>query len=187
LVSISIRQSGPDLVGGKPAILKESRLLCTLDQALRQAAGELAASDLRGQPIPIDLRFQERPIDRLICNPLLAELGPNPDGALPALCMVVYESRYEAVIGDEPLRTELRNDSFDGLRVMTLRRQLPLQLLGAMFAPRKQAYSRNLDRFVIRSHDRLEDWRLARSARSRAPTIRCPLSPIPYPTSFFIR
>jgi hypothetical protein len=171
-----IAHSGADLIGGKPPILKESRLLCTFGYRTRAPRAELSLTDVPGKLFPIHFGRRQRPFYRLVRNSLLAELCPNSHRSLTALRVVMYETGYESVVRNQPLRPELLDDSVDGLGIVPLRGELPLQLFGSMLPPRQQPNSGGFDALVV-GH---LGWRLggagARSARWRALTIRYPLT-----------
>lgn len=106
--------------------------------------------------IPFDIGRAERLLDVVRCYPLLAQFRPNPDGPLPPLRVMMDEAGHEPLVGYELLRAELLYDALDSVRIMTLCGQLTFQLLGAVLSPGEQAYSRNLDRFVIGCHGGLK-------------------------------
>lgn len=150
-----IDQRGADLIGGKPSILKESRLLCTFGQRTRGFGSEFSAAHLDRNCLPIDVGGSERIIDGARRDALLAQLGADSDGSLSSFGVVVNEARDESLVGNEPLGAELLHDAVDCVCVMAFCGQLAFELLGAVLPAREQANGRDLDRFVIGCHEGL--------------------------------
>lgn len=148
-----VDQRGADLIGAKPAILKESRLLCTFGRESGQPGPELAPAHIRRELIPCDLGRAERLLDGLVGNSMLTQLRPNSDRPLAPSGMMVNEARDEPLVGHEPLGVERCHDALDRICVMTLGGELALELFDTVLSPGKQADRRNLDRFVVGCHD----------------------------------
>ena len=103
-MSSDAAQGGTDLIGGKPAILKESGLLCTFGHRTRGAGSEFPATHLERNRLPIDIGRSERLVNGVGRDPLLAQLRADSDGSLSPFGVVVNESGNESLVGDEPLR-----------------------------------------------------------------------------------
>lgn len=129
-----VDQSGADLIGGKPAILKESGLLCTFGRRTGPCGSKLAPTNRNSNLGPVDFGCGKRPRDRFVRNSVLAQLCPNSDRSLSALCVVMNEACYETIVGHQPFRAELLYDAFDGFNFMTFTDQLALELVRSVLA-----------------------------------------------------
>ena len=65
VVPALIDQRGANLIGGKPAILKESGLLCTFGRGSGAGSSELAPAHVGRKRLPVDIARTERQLDRI--------------------------------------------------------------------------------------------------------------------------
>ena len=137
-----------DLISRKPAILKESRLLCTFGQTCWGLRSEFSPADLRGHANPIHGGSGNFLFDLRVGNTLLPKLCADSDRPLTSPGVVMHEGRHESLVRYELLGAELFDDAVDGALLVAFSGQLPLELARAVFAPSEQSDGRYFDFFV---------------------------------------
>jgi hypothetical protein len=141
-------KGGADLIGRKPSILKESRLLCTFRHARGAPHPEFSPADLGGGTHPIYRGVGDLLLDVEVGNALLPEFRANPDGPLASTRVMVHEGGHEPLVRDELFCPELLEDAVNRALIMALGGQLALELTRAVLTPSEESDRRDLDFLV---------------------------------------
>jgi hypothetical protein len=100
-------KGGADLISRKPAILKESRLLCTFRPACWALRPEFPPADRGGRANPIYGGVGDFLFDLRVGNTVLPKLCADSDRTLASPGVVVHEGRHESLVRYELFSAEL--------------------------------------------------------------------------------